>query len=754
MKINFKKIASIIATTAMLGSTIAFASAALSLPASDNVVVYGNALDSAAAVDMASVLTGAAGVTTVSGNSKELTKDNVKINLGDAMNSVYSTLDSDELPTILADGIYEDKDGTEYDYEQTISLGTTTLTHFASDDVDADEKPVVGFDIASSADVLNYTLDMTDQPLNSSANMEDTFLEMMGVKYYISTVTSSTSGLELDLLDSANTAVVDSSGPKTMTVGDKSYEVEIVSVSESSTASSSKATLKINGERIDSTNQGNSRKIAPNTYLSIIDVNEASRESDLHYVEFSIGSGKLVLKNGSNVELNDETVDNVATTITTTSGKLDTIKLVWTTDEESYLVPGMDLTLPGFESIKLAMTEFVSPTSEDLTIANSGDDYMQLKDVKVKDGTITNLPILYSDASLNFSGLGKDATHKLVTNATVSSSLNLNEDTDQYFVASRATTDDWESYVFELVSVNEVDSGAHNETKIKNLATGKEITITDSDDVDFGDITLTTSRANGDAGSVTVALSGTNVYADRIYTAAGMGIRLPTIGTGLNQINTTTTGSASWIMNITEGDKDNNVDSTSTNVTLGNTASKGPEVSDIGPAEIAVESGSDNYEGYVISPRATKMLFKTGGDQDTVDIMYPTGESYAKIYVSEASSVTTSTSTVGVVMASALTAADKAKNLIVVGGSCVNTVAAKLLTQLETPVCGAAFSAKTNVGAGQYMIKGFTSPYAENKIAVLVAGYEQAQTLDAVKAAKALTGLTKTTNVVGPTLAN
>ena len=52
-------------------------------------------------------------------------------------------------------------------------------------------------------------------------------------------------------------------------VGDKTYEVEISSVSESATPSSSKATLIVNGVKIDSTNQGNSRKIAEDTYLSI-----------------------------------------------------------------------------------------------------------------------------------------------------------------------------------------------------------------------------------------------------------------------------------------------------------------------------------------------------------------------------------------------------------------------------------------------------------------------------------------------------
>jgi len=78
--------------------------------------------------------------------------------------------------------------------------------------------------------------------------------------------------------------------------------------------------------------------------------------------------------------------------------------------------------------------------------------------------------------------------------------------------------------------------------------------------------------------------------------------------------------------------------------------------------------------------------------------------------------------------------------LIVVGGSCINTAAAKILGS-ETPLCTSAFTEKTTVGAGQYIIKTVASPYAaadSGKVAMLVAGYEAAETKLAV--AKALEG--------------
>ncbi|MDP3026482.1 MAG: hypothetical protein Q8N63_02150, partial [Nanoarchaeota archaeon] len=75
----------------------------------------------------------------------------------------------------------------------------------------------------------------------------------------------------------------------------------------------------------------------------------------------------------------------------------------------------------------------------------------------------------------------------------------------------------------------------------------------------------------------------------------------------------------------------------------------------------------------------------------------------------------------------------KDKNLVVVGGSCINTVAAKLLGS-DVPLCTAEFTAKTGVGAGQYIIKTYANPYTaadSGKVAMLVAGYEAAETVSA-----------------------
>jgi hypothetical protein len=108
---------------------------------------------------------------------------------------------------------------------------------------------------------------------------------------------------------------------------------------------------------------------------------------------------------------------------------------------------------------------------------------------------------------------------------------------------------------------------------------------------------------------------------------------------------------------------------------------------------------------------------------------------YAELFVSEVGASITpgSSGSGGVIQVYKDSERDmfSGKNIVVVGGSCINTVAAQILDS-TTPLCGADFTAKTNVGAGQYLIKSVASPYNANKVALLVAGFEATDTVNAV----------------------
>ena len=69
------------------------------------------------------------------------------------------------------------------------------------------------------------------------------------------------------------------------------------------------------------------------------------------------------------------------------------------------------------------------------------------------------------------------------------------------------------------------------------------------------------------------------------------------------------------------------------------------------------------------------------------------------------------------------------KNLIVVGGSCINSAAATLVGGAK---CTSDWTTATGVGSGEFLIQSFGDAYSTGKIALLVAGYEAADTINAV----------------------
>ena len=160
-----------------------------------------------------------------------------------------------------------------------------------------------------------------------------------------------------------------------------------------------------------------------------------------------------------------------------------------------------------------------------------------------------------------------------------------------------------------------------------------------------------------------------------------------------------------------------------------------------GQSGTATEIGdTDVHRNFVYSPLATEELHDQGPDRYNMKLIYHGGESYGEVYVSSPdATISPGASSEGgqvVVVKDSEVSSVSGKNLIVVGGSCINTVAAKILDS-TTPICGAAWTTATAAGSGKYIIKTIASPYNTAKVAMLVAGYDAADTVNAVAKAKA-----------------
>ena len=122
-------------------------------------------------------------------------------------------------------------------------------------------------------------------------------------------------------------------------------------------------------------------------------------------------------------------------------------------------------------------------------------------------------------------------------------------------------------------------------------------------------------------------------------------------------------------------------------------------------------------------------------DQTTATISYPDVQMYAQLFVGEEGSTATggvsgggSASLGDVLVKDSEVSSVSSKNLVVVGGSCINSAAANLVGGAH---CGSSWTDSTGAGSGQFVIQSFGDAYSTGKIALLVAGYEAADTVNA-----------------------
>ncbi|MEK6855136.1 MAG: hypothetical protein AABX73_02855 [Nanoarchaeota archaeon] len=177
----------------------------------------------------------------------------------------------------------------------------------------------------------------------------------------------------------------------------------------------------------------------------------------------------------------------------------------------------------------------------------------------------------------------------------------------------------------------------------------------------------------------------------------------------------------------------------------------GTTASKIGVSDVETTWGKDGEFDEIQAQKTNNKQYKSmdfwgsiittdqsDSDAYSATISYPDSQVSASLYLAEdtasISGGTTSGGTVkelgNPVFADTESASFSGKNLIVIGGSCVNSVAASLLGS-STPLCGADFTTKTTVGAGQFLVETFSR--TGGKIATLVAGYHAPDTTNAAK---------------------
>lgn len=737
MKFNFKKISAIATSVLMTGMTIGSAMAAGIKPSDlggqgNFAIVYGataHSLDQVQAsnINEALKVDDSSPVTLDGdGDSFKIEKKNTKFNLLNSVNDVYNNnLDDEELTKLLEDVVYKDKAKTEFDVEQTIVLADHEID-IISDRKYNNEEPTFGITIPRSQAVFDYKIDFVDdQP--ELAKMDDSEISILGKTYYIFKADKEA----ITLLDSSGSqSIAETERDKKIIVGGKEYTVSVDVYADS------KVRFTVNGETTGGLQKAHSEKLSDDSYIVVRDVFYAPKESGISSVDFSIGKGEIYLPKNGDVKVNGDKVDGLKSvyTLINSDKELQDLTLNWAATEKTWLTGAkgyQKMTFPVFEGAEYIFDGMTTSSDYDEFEILSGDDHLEYR-TEIQNGEL-RLPVLYlNTAGTQIAGNGEYDKSILVVSGddgvlkkeTYTIDLGASLDTDNYFVVSYIDGDDGYTFAYEVDTIDDEDG-----VVLKGLTGESDVKLKTGRTIDREDLTFEATAYDESAGTATIVVtcSTGEVYDDVIVAKSNLVVSIPVAAGG-----TTSEDIALYEQEKVGG----NLGDRLFEVTADVKEDEGIHVGSIDTATNIFNSKmyetatDDVYVAYVNSEIATPMELDKSKDLNEFVVKYSGEETYGNLYVAQAGVATSSGGSTGaMIFKDTESSAYAGKNLVIVGGSCVNSAAAKVLgvaSDRGVPGC----YADTGLSAGQFLIK---KGALNGKTAIVVAGYEADDTVKAVQ---------------------
>jgi len=379
MKFNFRKISAIGSTILLAGMSIATPISAAAYPApfvsggtANVAIVYGtgagvSALDVVEAGNIQSNLQSKMGssvgtTSTATGEARSLNSGSDLLYLLDDLAENVATITKDDLPTILADGTFTDDSGGSWEYEQTITMGTSTTNRFSFGNSDNDfDDPTLMLELATSTGSPMYTWTLSfDKATNLNATIsEGETITIFGKTYTIGTATD---GDTLILLGGSDAQKILVGESVTMSVNDADYTVSLDGLSSASTTV---ASVTINGQSKTFT-QGQTKTYAIDGVDVDVYVKTVFRTGDdgSGHIEIELGSNKITIESGNAVQYGSDNtdIDGTLVTLTGTAGNVMgsltkmTIAVAAPDSDSNHILIGEAFTDPVFGTLKLELT--------------------------------------------------------------------------------------------------------------------------------------------------------------------------------------------------------------------------------------------------------------------------------------------------------------------------------------------------------------------------------------------------------------
>ncbi len=693
MKNKNKKILSILCVALLLSVGLVYA---LNTEVSTSTkIIYGmNAAssDKDRAMDINNALTDAIITSnTVLGDESLLIRAHGNdLNLEEALNSIITKLTYKNLPGILADGKVEYDDGSFEGYMQKLYFNSNTISFKSLDEEDyidqdssesSKQTPVPYLDL--SGNLWNLVIEF-DDPLDATDLYNDAVITIAGKEYHFAPDTKE-GDTELVFYDSTRKVILELNQPQTFEIGGEDVTLEIIGAD---TDDEDTVFIKFGDDL---------KKVRENKAVGFngekIYVNDVFAISIPEYkvtAELFIGTQELALEmDGSfnNVEVNGKTLEGIEAKVTGSVNATEKIEFRFAPtemddieDELQYLEIGESIIDPLFGTISLFFdsmeTEFDSEARDLIELKAVGDE-LELTFTNVDGDGIEFVPY-YVDNSNNLKS-------NLVSGDTGFE--------DQIFIISG----NFLTEVFKIKNIgnNNVKIYSYSEDDSKDYKNGSEIEGDTGVTITFNSTTVTFSQPNSNIlrteNKMKMILNANSIDFDEVDLDSDESSIIPTRVT-MNVIND------------------------SGNIEIGSISGTG-----------TTPANDDNDLEYTLTNG--HMTYFVKDDDNELKVYVPEEEVDFNVYISDAITTSTLEEVDLTIKDNEISEITDEENIIVVGGPCINNVAATLL---KGDACAGDFTLLTGVSDGQYLYQVFDNPHGEG-IAILIAGYNAEDTNRGVK---------------------
>lgn len=698
------------------------------------------------------ISTGLPTATTTSGAKIEKTGNH--LNLGEDLEEVQATALSDsDLPDILADGVFRDNKGDNFNeetYTQRLYLLNNSgqfMFEQPNSQIKRDANTYLEFD--NSYPVYKFQLDFNSPIEYNNAtqadikkDLENNIIEIQGHDYTITKV-QGTGKLDKMTLFAGDTIIwLTQNQQITKAIDGVDHTIEVYDVTEQADSCG----IIVDGSLVW-VDKGTT-EIVNGLEVGITDAKTVHAQlQDVDVCQVNIGASKIELANGEKIKKDGKDISGSKAWLLGDGGKWAGFNMTYMPKKDMYLAPGEAFTDPVLDGFKIQYAGNAEQT-ENITIDKTGNDRFELT-FNNNDNKEVVVPFTVNHNSwTDANGMlpGSDWNELMLwKNGQTISDPNGVEGTQLLAVTSGK-----ETHVLQIAGLDTTD----NTTDIEDLTYGRTYS---SKDVNFGTATPIELSGIGTV-SLTFTSDGKNLTANNIVltssdieTKYGAGIVIDVPGASTTFVvdeNSQMVQGADGLnatIDLIEKSQPSSEDFATTWRVSSSVDAGSDEIDLTQPMNVSAQSPlwqisfkdgkADNSDIQVArSFHGTKATYNAQ-NKDYVKFEYPEDQMFGQVFVTPISAEVTQTGgdiktvdltklNVGVAKFDTDIADVGLQNLIVVGGPCVNRVAAEL--------AGVSFGGKDcadGFNNNEALMKLYET--GNGKVALLVAGMNGLDTMAA-----------------------